>query len=127
MNLLIHSTLKSQLDFSGIDGFESRELANDVYLLKVDNNKTMKQLCDRLDKSFTVSSWPTTVFDRHKRLVVFDMDSTLIQQEVIDELAREAGVVEQVKQITHMAMNGECDFKGKDEIYFCILIIYLIM
>lgn len=112
MNLLIHSTLKLQLDLSGIVGYESIVLADNVYLLKVDNNETMNKLCNRLDKSYTVSSWPISVFDRHKRLVVFDMDSTLIQQEVIDELAREAGVVDQVKQITHMAMNGECDFKG---------------
>ncbi|KAI3657441.1 hypothetical protein MP638_002253 [Amoeboaphelidium occidentale] len=51
-------------------------------------------------------------FRKHKRLAVFDMDSTLIQQEVIDELAREAGVMEQVKSITHRAMNGELDFKA---------------
>eukprot|EP00871_Galdieria_phlegrea_P001227 jgi/Galph1/2104/GphlegSOOS_G814.1 len=48
---------------------------------------------------------------RSKRLVVMDMDSTLIQQEVIDELARHANVYEQVKKITYRAMNGEIDFK----------------
>ncbi|KAH6587244.1 hypothetical protein BASA50_001377 [Batrachochytrium salamandrivorans] len=51
------------------------------------------------------------VFRRHKRLVIFDMDSTLIQQEVIDEIARRAGVVEQVSKITESAMRGEIDFK----------------
>lgn len=49
---------------------------------------------------------------RAKRLVVMDMDSTLIQIEVIDELARLAGVGEQVAEITHRAMNGELDFQG---------------
>ncbi|WP_305046743.1 phosphoserine phosphatase SerB [Geoalkalibacter sp.] len=49
---------------------------------------------------------------RAKRLVVMDMDSTLIQIEVIDELARLAGVGAQVAQITHRAMNGELDFQG---------------
>lgn len=50
------------------------------------------------------------VFRRSKRLVVFDMDSTLIQAEVIDELAVAAGVGEKVKAITERAMNGEIDF-----------------
>ncbi len=48
---------------------------------------------------------------RAKRLVVLDMDSTLIQVEVIDELARLAGIGAQVADITHRAMNGELDFK----------------
>mmetsp|Transcript_59833 Transcript_59833/g.142526 ORF Transcript_59833/g.142526 Transcript_59833/m.142526 type:complete len:873 (+) Transcript_59833:52-2670(+) len=45
-----------------------------------------------------------------RRLVVFDMDSTLIQQEVIDELAKIAGVESEVKKITEAAMNGELNF-----------------
>ncbi|KAJ3087919.1 hypothetical protein HDU96_004318 [Phlyctochytrium bullatum] len=52
-----------------------------------------------------------SIFRTRKRLVIFDMDSTLIQQEVIDELAREVGVVDQVSKITEAAMNGEIDFK----------------
>ncbi|RUS32421.1 HAD-like domain-containing protein [Jimgerdemannia flammicorona] len=51
------------------------------------------------------------VFRKNKRLVVFDMDSTLIQQEVIDEIAKYAGVVGEVAKITEAAMNGEIDFK----------------
>jgi phosphoserine phosphatase len=51
------------------------------------------------------------VFQRPKRLIVFDVDSTLIDIEVIDELAKAAGVSEKVKQITQKAMNGEIDFK----------------
>lgn len=46
------------------------------------------------------------------RLAVFDMDSTLIQCEVIDELARRAGVGDAVAAITERAMRGELDFKG---------------
>lgn len=49
-------------------------------------------------------------FRRNRRLVVFDMDSTLIQAEVIDELAKEAGVGEQVSEITELAMQGELNF-----------------
>lgn len=52
-----------------------------------------------------------SVYRRHRRLVVFDMDSTLIDAEVIDELAREAGVGEEVAAITARAMAGEVDFK----------------
>jgi len=50
-------------------------------------------------------------FRRNRRLVAFDMDSTLIAAEVIDELAKAAGVGEQVVAITESAMRGEIDFK----------------
>ncbi len=49
---------------------------------------------------------------RRKRLLIADMDSTMIQQECIDELADEAGVWAQVSAITARAMNGEIDFEG---------------
>lgn len=52
-----------------------------------------------------------TVFRRNRRLIAFDMDSTLIPVEVIDELARKAGVVEEVSAITEAAMRGELDFE----------------
>lgn len=51
-----------------------------------------------------------SAFRRNRRLVAFDMDSTLIESEVIDELAREAGVYDQVAEITERAMRGELDF-----------------
>lgn len=51
-----------------------------------------------------------SIYRRNRRLVVFDMDSTLIEAEVIDELAKEAGVGEQVIEITEAAMRGEIDF-----------------
>lgn len=51
------------------------------------------------------------IYRRNRRVVVFDMDSTLIDAEVIDELAKEAGVGEQVSAITAAAMRGELDFK----------------
>lgn len=55
------------------------------------------------------------MYRRNRRLVCFDMDSTLIQAEVIDELARRAGVYEQVSAITEAAMRGEIDFKASFE------------
>ena len=51
-----------------------------------------------------------SVWRRNRRLVAFDMDSTLIQQEVIDELAKRAGVGEEVSAVTEAAMQGELDF-----------------
>ncbi|WP_263147240.1 phosphoserine phosphatase SerB [Pseudomonas sp. RIT-PI-AD] len=53
-----------------------------------------------------------SVFRRNRRLAVFDMDSTLIEAEVIDELAKVAGVGEQVAAITERAMRGELDFRA---------------
>ena len=50
-------------------------------------------------------------FGRSRRLIAFDMDSTLIQAEIIDELAKMQGVEEQVSRITEAAMRGELDFK----------------
>ncbi|MBC7926083.1 MAG: phosphoserine phosphatase SerB [Bryobacteraceae bacterium] len=52
------------------------------------------------------------VYRRNRRLVAFDMDSTLIQTEVIDELAKLAGVGDQVVAITEAAMRGELDFQA---------------
>ena len=49
---------------------------------------------------------------RKKRMLLADMDSTMIRQECIDELAEEAGVGAHVKEITARAMNGELDFEG---------------
>jgi phosphoserine phosphatase len=57
-----------------------------------------------------ISFQEDNMYRRNRRLVCFDMDSTLIQTEVIDELAELAGVGEQVKAITEAAMNGEIDF-----------------
>ena len=50
--------------------------------------------------------------NRKKRILIADMDSTMIEQECIDELAAEAGVGEKVAGITARAMNGELEFEG---------------
>jgi phosphoserine phosphatase len=59
---------------------------------------------------FDVSLQRESLFRRSKRLVVLDMDSTLIRIEVIDELARAAGVGPEVAKITERAMQGEMDY-----------------
>ncbi|OQY19313.1 MAG: phosphoserine phosphatase SerB [Desulfobacteraceae bacterium 4572_35.1] len=76
----------------------------DIRLLK-------RQLLQLGGKNVDVAVQKESLYRRAKRLVVMDMDSTLIQVEVIDELARLAGVGEQVSEITERAMNGELDFK----------------
>lgn len=58
-----------------------------------------------------VSFQQDSMFRRMRRLICFDMDSTLIKTEVIDELAERAGVGEEVKAITASAMRGEIDFR----------------
>jgi len=60
-----------------------------------------------IDISFHVDN----IYRKNRKLVVFDMDSTLIQAEVIVELAKLAGVGAKVAQITEAAMRGEMDFK----------------
>jgi len=59
---------------------------------------------------FDVSLQPESLYRRSKRLVVLDMDSTLIRIEVIDELARAHGVGAEVSRITERAMQGEMDY-----------------
>ncbi len=61
---------------------------------------------DEVDVAFQADD----LYRRNRRLIVFDMDSTLIQVEVIDELAKAAGVGEAVVEITEAAMRGEIDF-----------------
>ena len=61
--------------------------------------------------AFDFSIQRDNMFRRMRRLICFDMDSTLIQTECIDELAMRAGVGDKVKAITESAMRGEMDFK----------------
>lgn len=62
------------------------------------------------EEEFDISLQEDNVFRRCRRLICFDMDSTLIETEVIDELADRAGVGAEVRAITESAMRGEIDF-----------------
>lgn len=62
------------------------------------------------DLSIDIAFQRESIFRRNRRLFVFDMDSTLIQGEVIDELAKMAGVGDEVVRITEAAMRGELNF-----------------
>lgn len=70
--------------------------------------RSLLELANTLD--IDVAYQEDDMFRRNRRLVVFDMDSTLIDAEVIDELAKVAGVGDQVASITESAMRGEIDF-----------------
>ena len=70
--------------------------------------EALLELAGKMDIDLAIQA--DDLFRRNRRLVVFDMDSTLIDAEVIDELAVEAGVGEQVSEITERAMRGELDF-----------------
>jgi len=84
--------------------FSVRGTAPDIDLLRAEF------LQISADMNVDIAFQEDTQFRRNRRLVVFDMDSTLIDAEVIDELAKEAGVGEQVSEITEQAMRGEIDF-----------------
>lgn len=69
----------------------------------------LMRLSSTLEMDFSFQK--DTMYRRMRRLICFDMDSTLIETEVIDELAKRAGVGEQVQEITERAMRGEIDFR----------------
>lgn len=84
--------------------FSARGTPENIVKLRAD----FADLASRMDVDIAFQE--DNMFRRTRRLVCFDMDSTLIEAEVIDELARAAGVGEQVAKITEAAMQGELDF-----------------
>ena len=76
-----------------------------------DKEEMQKQFMDlSKENEIDVAFQEDNIYRRNRRLVCFDMDSTLIQTEVIDEMAERHGVGEEVKAITEAAMRGEIDF-----------------
>ena len=100
-------TLAGSADADDRFGLEMRlsgELASSVEF-----QAELLKLADR--SGFDVSLQRDSVFRRNRRLVAFDMDSTLIAEEVMDELAKRHGVGAEVVAITDAAMAGDLDFK----------------
>jgi phosphoserine phosphatase len=83
----------------------SGTLANETAL-----RRTLLDIAQRLEVDIAFHA--DDIYRRNRRLVVFDMDSTLIRVEVIDELAKIAGVGDEVAAVTAAAMRGELDFKA---------------
>ena len=82
---------------------------NDITLPIEDFKKALSKECKAVGQDIVFQK--DTVFRRPKRLIVFDVDGTLIDAEMIDELAKAAGVGGKVSEITSRAMNGEIEFK----------------
>jgi len=98
------------LESIGSDGqacveFSLRGPVTDLIALR----RQFMELADEIDVDIAYQE--NNVYRRNRRLVAFDMDSTLIQAEVIDELAKRAGVGKQVAAITERAIHGEIEFK----------------
>lgn len=75
---------------------------------KAEMQRRFMEMSERLE--FDIAFQQDDMYRRNRRLICFDMDSTLIETEVIDELADRAGVGEQVRAITESAMRGEIEF-----------------
>ncbi|MCF2583232.1 phosphoserine phosphatase SerB [Bacteroides caecigallinarum] len=76
---------------------------------RVEMQRSLMKLSSEMGMDFSLQL--DNMYRRMRRLICFDMDSTLIQTECIDELAERACVGEQVRAITERAMRGEIDFK----------------
>lgn len=112
---IAHTLAQNKINIERIDKVSPVEFSSLEISTSISKNLDTKNLKEELLKVSTkhridVAFLKDNVFRRNKRLIVFDMDSTLIQAEVIDELAELCGVGEEVKSITHRAMNGEIDF-----------------
>lgn len=91
--------------------FKSLEIATRAQSEDVDWDKVKKKLIHLSNKHETdLALLKDDVWRRNKRLIVFDMDSTLIQSEVIVEMAKAHGVGEKVHEITERAMEGKLNF-----------------
>tara|TARA_Y100000385_G_C13078382_1_gene632577 strand:+ start:298 stop:1485 length:1188 start_codon:yes stop_codon:yes gene_type:complete len=93
--------------------FKSLDIATTAQSENVDWDQVKQQLMAISNKHQTdMALLKDNVWRRNKRLIVLDMDSTLIQSEVIVEMAKAHGVSDKVHDITERAMNGELDFSG---------------
>ncbi|MBR9864302.1 MAG: phosphoserine phosphatase SerB [Rhodobacteraceae bacterium] len=102
------SSIKSRLNGSNVDWL-AEGIACDIYFEQEPSGfDVFWRGLDRMRIDFCVQP----VAGRRKKVLLADMDSTMIQQECIDELAAEAGVGERVAEITARAMNGELDFEA---------------
>jgi phosphoserine phosphatase len=108
--LAAHKINIQRIDNTSTRGFQAMDIAAQTREV-VNWEKIKAELMNISNRhGIDVAFMRDNVFRHNKRLIVFDMDSTLINAEVIDELAVEAGVGDQVKAITERAMNGELNF-----------------
>ena len=108
--LLDHGVNVERTTLTARDRLISIEFTVDIG--EADPNEIKKRLREEVEsRGLDIVIQPYSVFQREKRLIVFDMDSTIVSTEIIDELAREAGVEEEVREITRRAMEGKMDYR----------------
>lgn len=121
IRLLHQDTLVNELDWQANDTLAQAEQTSPVttirWIVTLESDSDISDLPQRV-KQITANNlyhvdinvMPLATLVRPHKLALFDMDSTLIEQEVIVELAKKAGIGEQVDTITESAMRGEIDF-----------------
>ena len=121
IRLLHQDTLVNELDWQANDTLAQAEQTRPVttirWIVTLESDTDINDLPHRVKQiaannlyHVDVNVMPLATLVRPHKLALFDMDSTLIEQEVIVELAKKAGIGEQVDTITESAMRGEIDF-----------------
>ena len=112
LNIDIITRLSARMPVNGAD--TSQKACVQITVSgKIENPGILRKKLFKIheETGIDISFYVDDIYRHSRRLVVFDMDSTLIQGEAIDELARMAGVGQQVAQITEDGMRGKIDFK----------------
>ena len=105
--------MTGRMPLDGVDESSARsciEISVRGALDDEDNAKFQRELMSLPEVGLDISFQKDDIYRRSRRLICFDMDSTLVHTECIDELAERAGVGDQVRAITESAMRGEIDF-----------------
>ena len=121
IRLLHQDTLVNELDWQANDTLAQAEQTSPVttirWIVTLESDTNINDLPQRVKQiaannlyHVDINVMPLATLVRPHKLALFDMDSTLIEQEVIVELAKKAGIGEQVDTITESAMRGEIDF-----------------
>ena len=112
LNIDIITRLSARMPVNGSDA-NQKACVRITVSGKIDNPGILRRRLYKIheETGIDISFYVDDIYRHSRRLVVFDMDSTLIQGEAIDELARMAGVGDQVAQITEDGMQGKIDFK----------------
>jgi phosphoserine phosphatase len=113
LNIDVITRLSGRVSLANPERFPRACVQLSVSGLAADETALRRHLLDIAQRmGVDIAFHADDIYRRNRRLVVFDMDSTLIQVEVIDELAKLAGVGEEVAVITAAAMSGELDFQA---------------
>ena len=116
LNIDIISRLSGRISLNDSDAQQKSVVEFSVRGTPKDIEETKSQFVNASGQTgVDIAFQEDNIYRRNRRLVCFDMDSTLIQAEVIDELARKHGVFDEVSAITEAAMRGDIDFNESFE------------